>query len=414
LSISAIFQANTNKAELLVIGLIAIAHGSSHFFQLLLASLFPFLMQDFNLTYQQVSLPVTVFFVISGFGQAFAGLAVDKFGAEKILMFGQACLTIAGFILALAPNYVSLFAVTAIAGIGNAIYHPADFTILNRKVSEKFLPHSFAMHGLSGNLGWAVAPALLVTVAVFANWRIAATTAASIGLIILFLLFIGQKLIKITNEESTTNELSKLQNLTVRLPRFGMLDFVKVPAVWLCFGFFFCTAMSFGAFQSFGTSVLREAFALEQQSAAHIITLFLICSAIGVLIGGFLAARGGNHDRHIAVILLVSATGSLILAFKLLPVFLVPFIMAFIGFCNGLAGPSRDLMVRKAATARFGKQAFGRIYGLVYSGIDSGMALSPLLFGAFMDLQMFSYVLLGVAVFQVFAVCTALNVGKMT
>jgi len=411
LSFSAIFNLHASKQkqqQFWIIGIIAIAHGSSHFFQLVLASLFPFLMQDFNLTYQQVSLPVTLFFVISGFGQSFAGFAVDKFGAEKVLIFGQSCLVIAGFTLALSPNYLILFAVAAIAGIGNAIYHPADFTILNRKISESLLPYSFAMHGLSGNLGWAAAPALLVFVALISGWRAAAYVATSIELVILVMLIIQQDLIKVTDD------LNSIKQLDDYSAKSGMLDFLKVPAVWLCFGFFFCMAMAFGAFQSFGTLVLKEAFTMSQQSAAHTITLFLICSAVGVLIGGFLASKGGNHDYHIVITLVVSSIMATILAFKLLPIILVPIIIGFIGFCNGLAGPSRDLMVRRAATARFGKQAFGRIYGLVYSGIDSGMALSPLLFGLFMDLKLFSYVLLGVAVFQVLAIFTALNVGKMS
>jgi len=390
--------------------LIAIAHGSSHFFQLVLASLFPWLTQEFDLTYQQVGLPVTLFFVISGLGQASAGFAVDRFGAERVLLFGQACLATAGFILALAPNYLSLFVVAIIAGCGNAIYHPADFTILNRKISDKLLPHGFSMHGLSGNLGWAAAPALLVPVAMYAGWRTAAATAASIELVILLLLLSQQRLIRIIDNDED-NYLNQSTNQPAI--KSTILDFLKVPAVWMCFGFFFFVTMAFGAFQSFGTLVLKESFMMTQQSAANTIALFLMCSAVGVVVGGFLAARGGNHNLHITFILLMSATIASLMAFKFIPLLLIPVAMATIGFCNGLANPSRDLMVRKAATARFGKQAFGRIYGLVYSGIDSGAACAPLLFGFFMDLQMFSYVLFGVAVLQVLAVLTALNVGRI-
>ena len=86
--------------------------------------------------------------------------------------------------------------------------------------------------------------------------------------------------------------------------------------------------------------------------------------------------------------------------------------MAGIGFFSGSAGPSRDLLVRRAATARFGKSAFGRIYGFVYSGLDLGLATAPLIFGGLMDAQAYSQVLIGIACLQFLAIFTALYVGK--
>ena len=60
-------------------------------------------------------------------------------------------------------------------------------------------------------------------------------------------------------------------------------------------------------------------------------------------------------------------------------------LMAALGFGVGTAGPGRDLLVRRAATARFGKTSFGRVYGFVYAGLDSGLAMSPVLFGPLLD-----------------------------
>ncbi len=86
--------------------------------------------------------------------------------------------------------------------------------------------------------------------------------------------------------------------------------------------------------------------------------------------------------------------------------------MAAMGFFGGIAGPSRDLLVRRAATARFGQQAYGRVYGFVYSGLDMGLAVSPLLFGPLMDAGRFAAVLAGVALLQAAAILTALRAGK--
>jgi hypothetical protein len=85
--------------------------------------------------------------------------------------------------------------------------------------------------------------------------------------------------------------------------------------------------------------------------------------------------------------------------------------MAVLGMGVGLAGPSRDLLVRQAATAGFGRDAFGRVYGFVYSGLDVGFAIAPLVFGPLMDHGHYSAVLSGVAVLQALAILSALSVG---
>ncbi len=139
--------------------------------------------------------------------------------------------------------------------------------------------------------------------------------------------------------------------------------------------------------------------------------IFLLAAAVGILVGGFVAKRH-QQDRIIAVSLAVAVVFALVLARVIIPAWAVLPAMARIGFFTGIAGPSRDLLVRRAATARFGKAAYGRIYGFVYSGLDSGLAISPLVFGHYMGAQRFAAVLVGVALFQAFAVLTALGVGR--
>ncbi len=139
-----------------VIGLVGLAHGTSHFFHLMLPPLFPWLMKDFNLSYTEAGLLMTTFFVISGIGQALAGFIVDKVGSRPVLFFGIGLLAFSGVILGLSNSYAMLLLTAAVAGLGNSIFHPADFTLLNRRVAQPRLGHAFSVHGLSGNLGWAV------------------------------------------------------------------------------------------------------------------------------------------------------------------------------------------------------------------------------------------------------------------
>ena len=66
------------------------------------------------------------------------------------------------------------------------------------------------------------------------------------------------------------------------------------------------------------------------------------------------------------------------------------------GVASGIAGPSRDLIVKRAAPAN----ATGRVYGVVYSGLDIGQAFAPLVFGPLMDLHRPADVWLGIALAQ--------------
>ena len=159
------------RADAQVIGVVGVAHATSHFFHLVLPPLFPWLMRDFGLNFTQVGALMSIFFVISGTGQALAGFAVDRFGPRRVLLFGVGSLALSGFTLAAAGNYAILALAAGFAGLGNSVFHPVDFTILNRRVSHPHLGYAFSAHGLSGNLGWAAAPAFMAGIAALANWH---------------------------------------------------------------------------------------------------------------------------------------------------------------------------------------------------------------------------------------------------
>lgn len=344
---------------------------------------------------------MTVFFVISGIGQALAGFAVDRLGPRRVLLFGISCFLLAGLGLGLLANNVfDLFTVAALAGLGNSVLHPADFTVLNHKVSVTRLGHAFSVHGISGNIGWALAPVFLTGIATLAGWQMAAVAAGLMALPALVALWLSRDQLEIAPIAATPGAAVH-----------GTFAFLGVGAVWLCFGFFFMTSAAFGTLQNFGTPILQQLYGLSLGTAASALSVFLLTAAVGILVGGFVVKRH-EQDRIIAVALSMAAVLALVLSLVIVPAWAVLPVMAGIGFFSGIAGPSRDLLVRRAATARFGHSAYGRIYGFVYSGLDSGLAISPLVFGHYMDAQQFAAVLVGIAIFQTLAVLTALGVGQ--
>ena len=393
-----------------VIGLVALAHGTSHFFHLLIPPLFPFLMRDFGLGYAQVGFLMTVFFVISGAGQALAGFVVDRIGARPVLLFGVATLALSGAVLGLAPNYAGLVLAAAIAGAGNAVFHPTDFTLLNRRVSQPRLGHAFSMHGLAGNVGWALAPITLFPLAQWQGWQFAAFVAAAAGAGVGLLLWWRRDLLADLARSTVVDPVRDGEEGPARPEVFG---FLRSPAVWLCFLFFFFSTGAVGILQNYAPALLGNVYGVDLAFATSCLTAYLVGSAGGMVAGGFAAARVERGERIIALALAAAASMAAAIATGALLPWLVLSAMAVMGFGVGFAGPSRDLLVRKAATRRFGRASYGRVYGFVYSGLDVGLAISPLIFGPLLDRGAFLTVLACVAVLQVAALLAALRVGRV-
>ena len=389
-----------------VIALVGLAHGTSHFFHLMLPTLFPWLMRDFSLSFTDVGLLTTTFFVISGIGQALAGFVVDRVGGLRVLCFGVAMLAVSGVVLGFATSYPWLLLSATLAGIGNSIFHPSDFTLLNQRVTQPRLGHAFSIHGVSGNVGWAVAPLFMAGVTSAFGWHIAGFGAAAIGAVVFATLALRRRALVDTEglviSRLATNDADH---------RSGQFAFLASGAVWLSFAFFLFTTMAFGILQNFAPAILSHVYGVSLIVASSGLTAYLVGSGTGMLAAGFLRDRA---DRMVAPSLGFAAVMAAVLASGEMPRAALWPLMIGLGFGVGFAGPGRDLLVRRAATSRFGRSSFGRIYGFVYSGLDTGQALSPLVFGPVLDAGHFRQPLIAIALLQAAALLTALRVSSHT
>src|SRR5437762_10512896 len=84
---------------------------------------------------------------------------------------------------ALAPTYWALLPLAGLAGLGNSVFHPADYSMLNAAVSGRRIARAYSVHQISGNLGWVLAPVLVGTVTHLASWRIALLAAGGAALL---------------------------------------------------------------------------------------------------------------------------------------------------------------------------------------------------------------------------------------
>ena len=390
----------TLRQDARVIGLVGLAHGVSHFYHLILAALFVWIKPAFGLSYSQLGLLMTVFFIISGVGQMLAGFVVDKVGATRVLFVGMATLGVAALVLAVAPGYEVLLLGSLLAGAGNSVFHPADYTLLNQRVSKERLAHGFSVHGISGNFGWAAAPAFMAGVATISTWRIALLCAAVVPFAVLLLLFLNRSVLRTTPNIASAPLAGK--------PAESSFAFLRLSTVWMCFSFFLLTAVALGGIQSFASVSLVSLYGISLASATSAYTFYMLASAAGMVAGGFVAARARQHDRIIVVAFALAALLAVLLAMAVLPGWTVIPVMAAIGAASGVAGPSRDLLIRAAAPPN----ATGRVFGVVYSGLDAGLSIGPLLFGALMDAHHPAWVFLCIGLFQALAIGTAVGVGS--
>jgi len=192
----------------------------------------------------------------------------------------------------------------------------------------------------------------------------------------------------------------------------GQFAFLRSPTIWLCFGFFFLSTGAGGILQNFAPAILTHVYAVSLTLGTMCLTSYLFGSGAGTVLGGFFAGRQRRSDRIVAISLCLAASVSIILASGALPTDALLPALFLLGCGAGTAGPSRDLLVRQAATLRFGATSFGRVYGFVYSGLDSGLAVAPLVAGRLLDHGWFRLGLLCIAVLQVSAILVALRVGR--
>ena len=384
-----------------VMGLVGIAHLISHFSQLILAPLFPLLKVEFGVSYTELAFLLTVFFVVSCAVQAASGFWVDRYGPRPVLFIGLTLLGLAAFGYAVSTSYWMLAGFAVLAGAGNGVFHPVDYTLLNRKISGHRLGHAYSVHGITGSLGWALAPAMMVPLAYAYSWRVAVAAAGVLAFVVLALLVLNRDKLQLPEAPISKSDT----------PVDGSFAFLRIPAVWMCFSFFFWNAAVLSVVQAFAPEAARQLHNVPIALVATCLTVYMLLSACGMVLGGFLAADPSRCEAIVAVAFGIAAAMALLLAlgrFGAMGPLIVPALFGAMGFASGMAGPSRDLLVKRSTPAN----ATGRVYGVVYAGLDIGQAVAPLVFGLMMDNQQYRSVLLGLALLQAVLIVSALNVGR--
>jgi MFS transporter, FSR family, fosmidomycin resistance protein len=380
--------ASTNR----IVGAVSAAHFVSHYYILLLAPLLPFVRADYGVSYTEIGFAFAAFNTVSAVLQTPAGFLVDRLGARILLvaalLIGAAAFAVAG----LVNSFWMLVAMFALAGVGNAVYHPADYALLSHHVPAKQTGGAYSVHTFAGMLGSAVAPASLLMMQSLWGWRGAFVASGVLGVVVAaFILTVRENAVE---PHPAAAARAGADNGNWRL--------LTSAPILLNLLFFMLLAMMSGAIYNYSVVALGVLYGTPVSTANIALTCFLLLSAGGVLIGGLVAGRTTRHGMVATLSLVAIALIAALIANVDLGTLLLIAAMTVTGFFFGLMMPSRDMIVREVTPPG----SFGKVFGFVTTGFNIGGIVSPLIFGAVMDHGSPRLVFLLVVVFSLIAIVT--------
>lgn len=375
-----------------VIGLVSLAHFFSHLYILALPPLFPVLASELGVGVAALGLALAALNLTTILFQPPLGFLVDRIGAAPILVAGHLLMAGAIAAIGIAPGYGVLVAGMVAAGLGNAVYHPADYAILGARVRPERVGRAFAVHTFGGYLGFAAAPITIVALTGLVGWRTALLVAGGAGILVgLVLLAFRGLLATPPGAKRAKGEAGAADR---RLLASG--------PVLLALLFFVLLALAHGGITGFTPVVLERSRGLELAAANLPLAAFLLASTPGVLLGGWAADRLGRHGAIVAVCALLIAAMAAAAALLTPPLPVLVLLFALGGLASGIVAPSRDMLVRAVTPPG----AAGRVFGFVMVGFNLGGLVAPPAYGFLVDSGRPELVLLVVAAISLVTMAT--------
>ena len=382
----------TRAPHVRIVGAVSAAHFVSHYYILLLAPLLSFVRAEYGVSYTEIGLALAAFNIVSTVLQTPVGFLVDWLGARVLLIAGLAVGASAFVLVGLIDSFWFLVAMFALAGVGNTVYHPADYALLSQHVPPDRIGKAFSVHTFAGMLGSSLAPVSLLAMQSVWGWRGAFIGAGMLG-------FIAAAILLAVREQTPTHAVPP------RAADDNTADGLKLlmsAPILLNLFFFALLALISGGLYNYSVVALGALYGTPVTIANAALTGNLLLSAIGVLGGGLLVTRTTRHGFVAAAGLTMMAVMTGLIANVDLGSLALIATMTVAGFFSGVIMPSRDMIVREVTPAG----SFGKVFGFVTTGFNIGGIVSPLIFGAIMDHGSPRLVFVAVTAFSLLAVLT--------
>jgi MFS transporter, FSR family, fosmidomycin resistance protein len=376
-----------------IVAAVSAAHFVSHYYIILLAPLLPIVRAEYDVSYTEIGLAFAAFNIVSATLQTPAGFLVDRLGARLLLIAGLVIGSTAFVVAGLVHSFWVMIAMFAVAGLGNTVYHPANYALLSHHVPPNRIGQAFSVHTFAGMLGSAVAPGSLLIMQSLWGWRGAFIGASTLGLAV------AAVLLAIRDQTVTPVTTSVQSGAGKAIVGWRLL--LTAP-ILLNLVFFVLLAMISGGLYNYSVVALGALYGTPMATANAALSGNLFWSAIGVLLGGMLVGRTTHHGVVATIGLTAMALLTVLIAQIDLGALVLIGAMSLNGLFSGLIMPSRDMIVREITPPG----SFGKVFGFVTTGFNIGGIISPLIFGAIMDHGSPRLVFLSVAAFSLIAIVT--------
>lgn len=374
------------KDTVAVVSAVSGAHFLSHVYLLAYPPLFPILAREFGVSTTRLGLLVTAIYLPQLLLQLPLGDVVDRIGAKRVLLAGLSLTSLSIVLSGMATSYWLLLAFATVSGIGQSVFHPADYALLDAATDVDTEGTAFSAHTFGGFAGFAAAPAIVGGIGIAYSWQLALVVVGSVGIAYALALALTMNPIHTQRVRAGDSDSDRddgagiVQRMrdTVR----ELIAFATQRRLLAVFVFYLLSMMAIVGIQSFTTVLAVESYGVSESTANALLTALLVSMALGVILGGPVADR--LPYRRVIV-------GSFVLAGVIVWIaagspadggVLVPAVaLTLAGLLIGVALPARD----KFANALADPDATGKSFGFYFTGLSLGAVVSPALLGLVID-----------------------------
>ena len=181
-----------------------IFHCINDFGQGSLAALIPFFIANFGLNYYQSASIIFCNTIVASVAQPILGYVADRWRVPWFIPVGFSITLISISAIALATSYEMILALSLIAGLGAALFHPEAALLVNRMQSNE-LGNAMGRFAVGGSAGFALGPLLAGGVYVFgAQFLWLFTAIALIGVLLYVYAFTGSAATDVVGESKSS------------------------------------------------------------------------------------------------------------------------------------------------------------------------------------------------------------------
>jgi len=388
---SAAGAAAWERREIQVIGLVGTAHFLSHLYMLALVPLYPLIQPEIGTSWTGIGAAITVFAAVTGVLQTPVGFVVDRVGGRIVLIAGLFVFSAAVGLIGFIESLWQLIALMALAGVGNSVFHPADYSIISVAIDEKRLGRAFSIHALGGQAGFVAAPVLMVVLQAGFGWRTGLFIIGIAGVVLSLFMALAGRVIGHGGETKKKDE-----------DALSWRELVTSRPLLLMFVFYVGAAGASTGIIQFSVKAFNDIYGLPVAAAAVVLTVYQAMGMLLVLPGGMLADRTGRHELIMAGGFVLASVLVIVAGMGFVPFWLLIGVMGVAGAARGFVNASRDVSVRHAAEGK----SVGTVFAFVSTGFLVGQAISPPIYGLLLDFGSSEIVFWVSAAFSLIAAAT--------